>query len=73
MKWQGLDWRGLRSEDLLEQVHYPVTASVDELAEDLLQLDKLLVEGFEVRALKEAALELPRFRGQWARRVCREG
>jgi hypothetical protein len=53
-------WWTLRAEDLLERVHYPVTASADEWAEELLQLDKLLVEGFEKRVLKRAATVLGR-------------
>ena len=45
----------LRSEGLFNQVHYPVTSSPDEWANELLQLDKLVVEGFEGRWLRKRA------------------
>ena len=45
----------LRSEGLFNQVHYPVTSSPDEWANELLQLDKLVVEGFQVKWLRKRA------------------
>src|SRR6202035_1208999 len=53
-------WWGLRSEKLLEQLHYPATASGDEWANDLLLLDQLGVEGLHAGWLKQKALELGR-------------
>jgi hypothetical protein len=48
-------WWTLRSEKLLRQVNYPVTSSADEWANEILQLDQLLVEGFEERWLRKRA------------------
>jgi hypothetical protein len=53
-------WWELRSEQLLARVHYPLTASPDEWANEILNLDQLVVEGFETRWLRKTAIELGR-------------
>lgn len=53
-----LDWWKLRSVDNLNKLHYPYTPSKDEWAEELLNLDQLVVEGFEESWLKSKAREL---------------
>jgi hypothetical protein len=53
-------WWTLRSEKLREQLHYPVTLSADEWAEEILHLDQLLVEGFETKWLRVKAQGLSR-------------
>lgn len=53
-------WWSLRCETLLERVNYPVTASADEWAEEILGLDQLLVEGFEEKWLRKKSEELGR-------------
>jgi hypothetical protein len=55
---QGVLWWSLRGADLLDNVHYPATASGDEWADELMALDKLLVEGFEEKWLRKKAIEL---------------
>jgi hypothetical protein len=51
-------WWNLRGPDLLDQVHYPVTPSSEEWADEIMALDKLLVEGFEEKWLRNKAFEL---------------
>lgn len=46
------DWWTLRDRALLEQVTAPLTASSYEWSEAFMDLSKLLVEGFEVKALR---------------------
>jgi len=53
-------WWTLRSEKLPDQVHYPVTASPDEWGNEILQLDQLVIEGFEHKWLRAMAQELGR-------------
>jgi hypothetical protein len=53
-------WWTLRSEKLIEVVHYPVTASPDEWSGELLRLDQLITEGFETKWLREKAQSLGR-------------
>jgi hypothetical protein len=53
-------WWTLRSEKLIGHLHYPVTASPDEWSNEILQLDQLVVEGFETRWLKNKAQALGR-------------
>lgn len=48
-------WWILRSEELLDRVHYPVTAAAEEWGRELHALDKLLIEGFELKALRKIA------------------
>jgi hypothetical protein len=55
-----VSWWKLRTEGLLEQSNYPVTAAPDEWSEEILTLDQLLVEGFEERWLRKQAVELGR-------------
>lgn len=53
-------WWKLRSDRLLDQVHYPVTTSPDEWANELLNLDQLVVEGFEEKWLRRELQKLER-------------
>ena len=53
-------WWTLRTAKLLDQVHYPATSSADEWSNEILQLDQLVVEGFEEKYLKQKAQELGR-------------
>jgi len=53
-------WWTLRSEKLKDQLHYPVTASADEWASEMLNLDQLVVEGFETKWLRTTAQSLGR-------------
>lgn len=60
-------WWTLRSEELPSRVHYPATTSPDEWSNEILNLDQMLVEGFEEKWLRKKAAELgretdPRFR-----------
>ena len=48
----GVDWWTLRSDDLIEKVTTPYSASRDEWAEAFMDLAKLVIEGFEVKALR---------------------
>jgi hypothetical protein len=57
---KNVPWWKLRSEQVIEQVHYPVTKSSEEWADELMALDKLLVEGFEEKWLRNKATELGR-------------
>jgi hypothetical protein len=53
-------WWTLRSEKLRDQLHYPVTSSPDEWANEILNLDQLVVEGFETKWLRNKATSLGR-------------
>jgi hypothetical protein len=53
-------WWTMRTEKLIEQVHYPVTAAPDEWAEEILHLDQLVVEGVDGKWLKTRAEQLGR-------------
>lgn len=53
-------WWKFRSAKLLDQVHYPVTHSADEWADEILHLDQLVVEGLEEKWLRAKAKELGR-------------
>jgi hypothetical protein len=53
-------WWTLRSEELLARAHYPVTTSPDEWATEILNLDQLIVEGFETKWLRKTAIKLGR-------------
>lgn len=55
-----VQWWTLRSDKTLDQLHYPVTQSADEWANELLHLDQLVVEGFEEKWLREKANSLGR-------------
>lgn len=45
-------WWTLRSEELIERVNTPLTASRDEWAEAFMDLAKLVIEGFETKAIR---------------------
>ena len=53
-------WWTLRNEDAPKKVHYPYTSSCDEWAEEILNLDQLVVEGLEEKWLRKKAKELGR-------------
>lgn len=57
---QGLQvpWWKLKAEDEIQWAHYPVTGSNEEWRRELQMLDRLVVEGFEERWLREHAREL---------------
>jgi hypothetical protein len=48
-------WWTPRDRGLFERVHYPVTDAADEWSRDLHNFEKLLVEGFEVKAIRKIA------------------
>jgi len=50
-------WWVLRSVDSTSRVHYPYTNSNDEWADEILNLDQLLIEGFEEKWLRNKAKE----------------
>lgn len=54
------DWWNQRGEELISAVHYPVTTSPDEWANEILALDQLIVEGFRDKELKNIAKSLKR-------------
>jgi hypothetical protein len=54
----GVAWWKLKADDLPLKVHYPVTEASEEWANEIMALDKLLVEGFEAGWLKAKASEL---------------
>lgn len=53
-------WWTLRDEEAPKKVHYPYTSSRDEWAEEILNLDQLVVEGLEEKWLRRKAKELGR-------------
>ncbi|MGD9537231.1 MAG: hypothetical protein AB7P52_06250 [Alphaproteobacteria bacterium] len=53
-------WWKLRSPELRERSNYPVTTSADEWGEEILNLDQLVVEGFEEKWLRGKAVGLGR-------------
>lgn len=53
-------WWILRDSSAFDKVHYPFTTSKDEWAEEILNLDQLLVEGLAEKWLKTKAQELGR-------------
>lgn len=55
-----VSWWALRAEPLPDKVHYPVTSSHDEWANEILHLDQLVVEGFETKWLRSKAQQLGR-------------
>jgi hypothetical protein len=54
----GAPWWVLRDESAPDKVHYPYTESKDEWAEEILNLDQLLVEGLQEKWLRKKAKEL---------------
>lgn len=64
-KLQGLDrkppaWWQRRGDEVTNAVHYPVTSSSAEWANEILALDQLVVEGFHVKGLRSLAKKLGR-------------
>ena len=55
---KGAHWWTLRDENALGKVHYPYTKSKDEWADEILNLDQLLIEGLEKKWLRNRANEL---------------
>ena len=55
-RWQArrVEWWTLRDEDLLHRANPPISASKDEWAEAVMDLSKLVVEGFEVKPIRAA-------------------
>jgi len=53
-------WWTLRDQNVPKKVHYPFTSSSDEWAEEVLNLDQLVVEGFEEKWLRNKAKEMGR-------------
>jgi len=55
LRWRDdkIAWWTLRDEKLLERVNTPLTASRDEWAEAYMDLAKLVIEGFETKAIRE--------------------
>jgi hypothetical protein len=51
-------WWTLRSEDAIDRSHYPITASPDEWANEILHLDQLIVEPFEKAWFKNEVLRV---------------
>jgi hypothetical protein len=51
-------WWTLSSEDAIDRSHYPITASPDEWANEILHLDQLIVEPFEKAWFKSQVLQL---------------
>lgn len=58
MSEKELGWQKLRNKDYLNKLHYPLTQSGDEWAEELLIFDQLVIEGFEEKFLRNKAKEL---------------
>lgn len=53
-----LDWWKLKTSEGLTKLHYPYTDSKDEWADELLNFDQVIVEGFDKKSLKAKANEL---------------
>jgi len=53
-------WWQARGEKLLNAVHYPATSAPNEWANEILGLDQLVIEGFQVKGLRELARKLGR-------------
>jgi hypothetical protein len=53
-RWQarGVKWWALRDEDLLDRANPPISSSKDEWAEAVMDLSKLVVEGFKLKFLR---------------------
>jgi hypothetical protein len=55
-----VDWWTLRGEESIKKVHIPYTNSRDEWADEILNLDQLVVEGFNEKWLRHKAKKLGR-------------
>ena len=53
-------WWSHRPEKAIESVHYPVTTSPDEWADEILRLDQLVIEGLRGRKLRSLAASMGR-------------
>jgi hypothetical protein len=53
-------WWTLSSDDAIDRSHYPITASPDEWANEILHLDQLIVEPFKKAWFKSQVLQLGR-------------
>lgn len=60
LRERNVAWWTLPSETLLDQVHYSITTSADEWANEILGLDQLIVEGFKESWLRKKTQELGR-------------
>jgi hypothetical protein len=58
LKDEQVQWWTLCSEDAIDRSHYPITASPDEWANEILHLDQLIVEPFEKAWFKREVLHL---------------
>ena len=58
MNDSNLDWWKLKTSEGLTKLHYPYTDSKDEWADELLNFDQVIVEGFDKKSLKAKANEL---------------
>ena len=58
MNDSSLDWWKLKTSEGLTKLHYPYTDSKDEWADELLNFDQVIVEGFDKKSLKARANEL---------------
>lgn len=58
MNDSSLDWWKLKTSEGLTKLHYPYTDSKDEWADELLNFDQVIVEGFDKKSLKAKAHEL---------------
>ena len=56
-------WWSHRLERAIEGVHYPVTTSPDEWADEILRLDQLVIEGLRGRKLRSLAVSIGRAPG----------
>jgi hypothetical protein len=54
----GVAWWKLKADDLPSKVHYPATEASEEWGNEIMALDKVLVEGFEAGWLKAKASDL---------------
>lgn len=50
---RSVNWWRLRKEDLLDRANIPLTSSTDEWANAFLDLSKLVVEGFDIKAIRD--------------------
>lgn len=57
---QNVAWWHVKNPNLFDRAHYPVTTAADEWSNELMNLDQLLVEGFEERWLRRKAGALGR-------------
>lgn len=53
-RWNGVTWWKQRDEDAMDHVAEPLTDSIDEWSDAFLELAKLVVEGFQLPALRSA-------------------